>query len=57
VEKKAEERTLSQIQAKKCADKYRSLNRPIYLIGIEFSKKTRDVAGFAMEKMEVTATN
>jgi hypothetical protein len=45
----AENRALSQIKEKKYADKYRALNQPIHLIGVEFSKKARNVVGFAVE--------
>jgi hypothetical protein len=46
VENEAEGRALRQIKDKKYADKYRALKQPIHLIGIEFSKKTRNLAGF-----------
>jgi hypothetical protein len=49
VEEKAEGRALRQIKEKKYADKYRALGQPIHLIGLEFSKKTRNVAGFEVE--------
>jgi hypothetical protein len=45
----AENRALAQIKEKKYADKYRALNQPIHLIGVEFSKKARNVVGFAVE--------
>ena len=32
------------------ADKYRHLGQPIYLIGVEFSRKERNVAAFAVER-------
>ena len=50
VEDAAEGKALSQIREKGYADKYRSLNRPIHLIGMEFSKRERNVAGFAVER-------
>ncbi|MDR2091776.1 MAG: ATP-binding protein [Azoarcus sp.] len=49
VEDAAEGKALAQIREKQYADKYRSLNQPIHLIGIEFSKKTRNVVGFEVE--------
>ena len=52
VEDTAEGRALPQIKEKGYADKYRSLGRPIHLIGVEFSKKERNVAGFAAERLE-----
>jgi hypothetical protein len=57
VEEKAEGKALLQIKEKGYADKYRSLNQPIHLIGVEFSRKARNVVGFAVEKMEATAAN
>ncbi|MDR3157557.1 MAG: PD-(D/E)XK nuclease domain-containing protein [Zoogloeaceae bacterium] len=55
VEDEAEGKALAQIKAKKYADKYRSLQQPIYLIGVEFSKKKRNVVevrggAFAMNR-------
>ncbi|GHU36297.1 hypothetical protein AGMMS50256_32710 [Betaproteobacteria bacterium] len=49
VEDATEGKVLSQIKEKKYADKYRDLNQPIYLIGVEFSKKERNVVGFEVE--------
>jgi hypothetical protein len=49
VEDQAEGRALAQIKEKRYADKYRMLDQPIHLIGLEFSKKTRNVAGFDVE--------
>ncbi|MDR2091777.1 MAG: ATP-binding protein [Azoarcus sp.] len=51
VEDEAEGRALAQIREKQYADKYRSLNQPIHLIGIEFSKKARNVVGFEAGKV------
>ncbi|MDR2637471.1 MAG: PD-(D/E)XK nuclease domain-containing protein, partial [Zoogloeaceae bacterium] len=51
VEREAEGKALQQIKEKKYADKYRSLNQPIHLIGVEFSKKERNVVGFAAESL------
>ena len=53
VDEEAEGKALSQIKEKQYADKYRSLNQPIHLIGIEFSKKARNVVGFAVESLGV----
>jgi hypothetical protein len=55
VEKKTEggENTaLRQIKEKRYADKYRDRNQPIYLIGVEFGKEERNVAGFAAERLD-----
>jgi hypothetical protein len=43
---------LKQIKEKGYADKYRALQQPIHLIGVEFSKRTRNVAGFAVESAD-----
>jgi len=40
-----------QIKDKRYADKYRGLNRPIHLIGVEFSKKDRNIVGFEVEQL------
>ena len=37
---------LAQLRAKRYAEKYRHLNQPIHLIGVEFSRATRNVAAF-----------
>jgi hypothetical protein len=49
VEDEAEGKALAQIKAKQYADKYDSLRQPIHLIGVEFSKKARNVVGFEVE--------
>ena len=51
VEDTAEGKALSQIKEKKYADKYRDLNQPIHLIGVEFGKKERNVVGFEVEEL------
>ncbi|MDR1888489.1 MAG: PD-(D/E)XK nuclease domain-containing protein [Zoogloeaceae bacterium] len=53
VEGEAEGKALAQIKEKQYADKYRSLNQPIHLIGVEFSKKARNVVGFTVESMGI----
>ncbi|WP_020559584.1 ATP-binding protein [Thiofilum flexile] len=40
---------LQQLQDRSYADKYRSLGQPIYLIGVEFSKDSRNLVAFAVE--------
>ncbi|MDR0700984.1 MAG: PD-(D/E)XK nuclease domain-containing protein [Azoarcus sp.] len=47
----AEGKALARIKAEQYADKYRSLDQPIHLIGIGFSKKARNVIGFETESM------
>jgi hypothetical protein len=49
VEEEAEGKAIQQIKEKGYADKYRARNQPIHLIGVEFSKKARNLAGFAVE--------
>jgi hypothetical protein len=51
VEDIAENKALAQIKEKRYADKYRALNHPIHLIGIEFSKKMRNLIGFETESL------
>jgi hypothetical protein len=46
VELVPEGNALQQIKDKAYADKYRSLNQPIHLIGVEFSKDTRNIEEF-----------
>ena len=40
---------LQQIKDRNYADKYKYRNEPIHLIGIEFSKRNRNVVGFDRE--------
>ena len=42
---------MKQLQERRYADKYRALSQPIYLIGVEFSKDTRNVAAFDVERV------
>ena len=51
VELVPEGKALQQLKDKRYADKYRSLNQPIHLIGVEFSKDSRSVVGFDIEKL------
>ena len=46
---KAEGEALMHIKDKAYADKFKSLNKPIYLIRVEFSKKTRNVVSVEVE--------
>ncbi len=50
VGKAPEGTALAQIREKGYADKYRHLGQPIHLIGVEFSRKERNVAAFAVER-------
>jgi hypothetical protein len=49
VELSAEGSALQQIKDRDYAAKYRALNQPIHLIGVEFSKNSRQVVGFEVE--------
>lgn len=44
-------KALQQIKDKRYADKYRGLNQPIHLIGVEFSKADRNIVGFEVEQI------
>ena len=46
VELVSEGTAMAQLKEKGYTDKYRSLNQPIYLIGVEFSKDTRNITAF-----------
>jgi hypothetical protein len=50
VEIEPEGKALQQIKDKGYADKYKSLNQPIFMIGIEFSRDQKNVVGFAVEE-------
>ncbi len=41
---------MAQLQERRYADKYRALEQPIYLIGVEFSKDERNVTAFDVER-------
>jgi PD-(D/E)XK nuclease superfamily len=47
----AEGKALQQIKDKRYADKYRAEGVPIYMIGVEFSRATRNVVGFEVEQV------
>ena len=48
VEMEPEGAALAQLQSRDYAAKYRHLNQPIHLIGVEFSRDTRNVTAFAV---------
>lgn len=50
VELVPEGRALQQLKDKGYADKYRALNQPIHLVGVEFSKDTRNIDAFDVEQ-------
>ena len=51
VEQAAEGAALRQLQARDYAAKYRGRGETIYLIGVEFSQETRNVAAFEVEQV------
>ncbi|OGB29234.1 MAG: hypothetical protein A3F78_08370 [Burkholderiales bacterium RIFCSPLOWO2_12_FULL_61_40] len=51
VELTPEGRALQQLQDKGYADKYQSRGEPIHLIGVEFSKASRNIVGFEVQTL------
>ncbi len=49
-EQATEGAALAQLRERGYADKYRASGEPIHLIGVEFSKSTRNVTAFAVEQ-------
>ena len=49
VESQPDGEALAQLRERGYADKYRASGRPIHLVGVEFSKETRNVAAFEAE--------
>ena len=41
---------MAQLKRRRYADKSRGLGRPIHLIGVEFSRETRNIAAFEVER-------
>ena len=41
---------MAQLKEKRYADKYRDLGQPIHLIGVEFSRETRNIVAFEVER-------
>ena len=56
VETAATGAALAQLTAKGYADKYRYPRRPIHLIGVEFSRETRNVVAFEVETLSPDST-
>ena len=52
VELVPEGKALAQLQERGYAEKYRARGEPIHLIGVEFSRATRNVVGFEVDKLE-----
>ena len=44
-------KALQQIKDKQYAEKYRALEQPIHLVGVEFSKEDRNIVGFEVEHL------
>ncbi len=44
-------RALQQLLDKGYADKYRARQQPIHLIGVEFSKASRNITGFEVQTL------
>jgi hypothetical protein len=49
VEMEPDGKAMAQLKQRDYAAKYRALNQPIHLIGVEFSSKSRSVVGFEVE--------
>ena len=43
---------MAQLKERRYADKYRHLGQPIHLVAVEFSRKSRNVAAFEVERAE-----
>ncbi len=41
---------MAQLRERRYADKYRRFGEPIHLVAMEFSKETRNVTGFEVER-------
>jgi len=50
VEDIQEGKALAQIQARDYAAKYRARNQPIHLVGVEFSRRSRNIVGFEVAR-------
>ncbi|MFT7117121.1 MAG: hypothetical protein ACI9I0_002335, partial [Rhodoferax sp.] len=56
VELTPEGRALQQIKDKGYTDQFRNRGEPIHLIGMEFSKVSRNIVGFEVETLPVSPT-
>ncbi len=50
VEMEPEGKALQQLKERQYADKYRQYGEPIHLIGVEFSRDSRNIVGFDLEE-------
>ena len=48
-----EGKALEQLRAKRYAEKHRAAGKPIHLLGVEFSKQTRNIVGFDVAELEI----
>jgi len=48
---------MAQLKGKNYAAKYLAEGQPIYLIGVEFSKETRNVVAFEVERVDQVDAN
>ena len=51
VEMEPEGKALKQLQLKGYAEKYRQQGEPIHLVGVEFSRESRNIVGFEFENL------
>ncbi|QIL45538.1 ATP-binding protein [Acidovorax sp. HDW3] len=52
VELVPEGKALAQLQARNYADKYRARGEPIHLVGVEFSRESRNIVAFDVQTLE-----
>ena len=52
IEEKPTGEALKKIHARGYADKYRALNQPLHLIGVEFGKQERNIIGFEVVSLK-----
>ena len=50
VDEAPKEKAMRQLREKGYADKYRHPDRPVHLIGVEFSRQDRNIAAFHVER-------
>ena len=50
VEMEPEGAAMAQLKERRYADKYRASGQPIYLVAVEFSRETRNLAAFEVER-------
>ena len=52
IENTGEGAAMAQLHSRQYADQYRALQQPIYLVGVEFSRESRNVEVFAVERVD-----